>query len=372
MHVVLAFSSSSTANHLVAGIPAAARAAREVALAISDRQIGERCSIAVPGGWTPTAWCHSELARLAPDLQLSLIDTAAIAGDEDTVLYIRGEALLPAKDVAAVLTKQAISAHGTGQPAFERESNASEQRYFSDLDKAGDAIIASTRKASDGIVSRHVNRHLSQTISRFLLRFPGIAPLHATVAAAVVGVVMGGSLFFGGNTGLIVGALLFQAASILDGVDGEIARATFRASASGAMFDSLTDAATNLAFIGGLTVNLWLQGNEGAASMGAAGLAMLALGLFLIGRRARASDGPFTFDAIKNHVRAGNSRAWRWLTWLAMRDFIAAAGAVLVVIGLAPQALITFAIATAGWLIVTLIVLFRTRGAVGRRGHQGI
>ena len=58
-------------------------------------------------------------------------------------------------------------------------------------------------------------------------------------------------LLLGGETGLILGGILFQAASVLDGVDGEMARATFRTSPSGATLDSAVDIATNLLFVAG-------------------------------------------------------------------------------------------------------------------------
>jgi len=50
----------------------------------------------------------------------------------------------------------------------------------------------------------------------------------------------------------LIGALLFQAASMFDGVDGEIARATYRTSRSGAALDSAIDAATNFAAMLGI------------------------------------------------------------------------------------------------------------------------
>jgi CDP-L-myo-inositol myo-inositolphosphotransferase len=127
-------------------------------------------------------------------------------------------------------------------------------------------IVASTGKSGDGIVSRYVNRPISRAITRVLLRFPGIRPHHATAAAGAIGILMAASLLVGGKAGLLLGAILFQLASIVDGVDGEIARATFRSSSAGAMWDSLTDAATNISFIGGVTVNLWLRGFEDAAA----------------------------------------------------------------------------------------------------------
>ena len=98
----------------------------------------------------------------------------------------------------------------------------------------------------------------------------------------------------GGEAGLIAGAILFQAASILDGVDGEMARATWRSSPAGATLDSVVDIATNLLFVSALTVNLALRdggaigwiGGLGADRLGARRPADRACGC---ARRRRAA-----------------------------------------------------------------------------------
>lgn len=361
-HVVLVFSSSQAAEYLVAGIPAAARAARNVALATP---VG-RCTFLVVGGWQPGEWSRGEIARLAPDLTYRIATYEAPADD---AIYIRGEALVEAEAIRTALRGIAVPTPDIARdPAWFRSDSPSDDQWRAALQRAGDAIIKATGKPGDGIVSRYFNRPISQSISRALLRFEGITPFHATLGTIALGIAMAASLLLGGEPGLIAGALLFQSASIFDGVDGEIARATFRTSASGAMLDSITDALTNVAFIGGLTINLWLRGDAHAASAGAAGMTMLATGLTLIGLRARAQGGPFSFDVVKNHVRGRKSRVMQWLSYIAMRDFFAAAIAVLILLELAPYALIAFSVVTAGWLIVTLTVLMRTAKPVANVG----
>src|SRR3954451_1398477 len=78
----------------------------------------------------------------------------------------------------------------------------------------------------DGIVSRRFNRPVSQAISRRLLRFEGIRPWHMTVVTAAIAVAMVVALFGKSYGALVVAGLLFHLASVVDGVDGEIARAT--------------------------------------------------------------------------------------------------------------------------------------------------
>lgn len=354
-HIHVHFASAATANYLVAGIPAAARVIRRIALAGGTGHGVDKYHVAVPGGWSPNEWSRSELARLAPRLDIDFVDFDTIGGD-DRALFISGETLIDTDPLGDAVTPT-VARRRTDMATRD----AMEAHALVCLKQASRSIVAATGKAGDGIVSRYINRPISQAISLRLLCIPGITPMHATYVTAALGMAMAYCLFFGGGPGLIAGALLFQAASIFDGVDGEIARATFRTSQRGAMLDSLIDAATNLAFIAGLTFNLWQQGFVQVAVFGVMGLVLLAAGLFLIGRRAHARDDSFTFDAIKHHFRASQSPIMKWLTWIAMRDFFAAAGAVLILVGLASHALVAFAIVATGWFFVTVTVLFSTR-----------
>jgi CDP-L-myo-inositol myo-inositolphosphotransferase len=352
-HLTLVFAKAATANFVVAGIPAAARAALAVERAAQFAPRPLRCSIAVAGGWTPSGWCLKELERLAPTLEIDFCDSTLIERETDRV-FVCGEDL---PDERAVLA--ALRNHCPGRPRDCHLRYLDEPTAIAKLKRAGDAIIAATGKASDGIVSRYLNRPISRAISRLLLLIPTVTPFYATLGTGALAIAMAACLFFGGQTGLIAGALLYQSASIFDGVDGEIARATYRTSESGATLDSLIDAATNLAFIAGLTFNLWLQGFQAAGTAGLCGFLMLAAGLALVGRMARKSGGSFNFDAIKSRVGQDKSLVMRWLTYLTMRDFYAAAATLLVLLGLGPEALVIFCVVTAGWLMVVLMVCLR-------------
>ena len=192
------------------------------------------------------------------------------------------------------------------------------------------------------------------------MNFPGIRPIHATIGTAVLAVLMFAVLvMFGSPAGLVAGAILFQAASVFDGVDGEIARATYRTTDRGAMIDSLIDAATNLSFVAGIVINLAQRGRWGPAMFGIAGLAMLALGLTILGTRARRNGGPITFDGLKGRFRDSGSGWGKWAVWLTMRDFLALAAVVLVVAGLTEQAIMAFSVIMAGWLAVVLTTHMR-------------
>lgn len=350
---LIAFPDAAAAEALIAGLPAAARVVREAA------QAGLReCWLDAGPGWSPSTRLRSEVKRLGGAMLVHWPDGDAPPAAKHSLLLVRGETLPTAWSIAGA-TIRPRSVDGTES---KHDDAATIRRRYA---RAGRAILAATAKPTDGIVSRHLNRPMSQAISGALLRIPGFRPFHATAGTAVLAALMFAALTLYGAPGLLAGALLFQAASMFDGVDGEAARSTFRSSDVGAMFDSLIDALTNLLFVLGVVVNMFAAGHVQAAGYGACGLLMLATGLTIIGRRARASAGPFTFDGVKDRMRARGTRLGQWLIWLTMRDFLAFAAVVLVLLGWVEPALLAFSIVMAGWLVVVIATGLR-QGAAAR------
>ena len=156
-----------------------------------------------------------------------------------------------------------------------------------------------------------------------------------------------------------MGAILFQIASIVDGVDGEIARATQRSSKSGATLDTATDAATNFAFLAGISANQWSGGHTIAGQAGLGAFVLLALGLTVLGWRSVRDTGALSFDALKNDTRTQRSVILTGLAKITSRDVYALFLAVLVAIGLANVAIGVFAAAVAIWFVTAMIMLAR-------------
>ena len=369
---LIVFAAGRDADRLVAGIPAAARVVREARLAGLAT-----CQVSGGAGWQPSAVTRAESARLGGPMPVSFV--LAAADPLARIAVIRGDALPPADAIAAAVAGGNEAFDGieiaTGSRVDEAMARAVAGSAFAAkrLKAASRDILLSTAKPTDGIVSRHINRPISQAISSVALRVPGFRPVHATIGTALIAIAMFACLLFGGQTGLIAGALLFQAASIFDGVDGEVSRATWRTSPEGARMDSLIDAVTNLCFLLGVALNLQFQGRMGAAALGYLGLALLAIGLFMIGRVAARSNAPFSFDLVKEHYRAKGatgrsagmgvpidekpSQIMQWLTFMTSRDFFALVFALLIAAGLAAQVLALFAIAAAGWLVAVILAL---------------
>lgn len=110
------------------------------------------------------------------------------------------------------------------------------------------ALLRSLRKPIDGLISRYLNRYISIAVSTVLVR-TGVAPNLLTVLFTLMGLIGGILVAFPEHWwALVIGALLFQGQSILDGCDGEIARLTYRFSPYGEWLDSIGDDLTNYAF----------------------------------------------------------------------------------------------------------------------------
>lgn len=372
--LIVLFASDQTAAASVAGVPAIARAMREIAMAVRNQPQTPEVVLALLEGRLTTAWCLEEISRLAPELGYRHAAIAELESAPDDV-YLAGEYLLSGEAIAAALRADPASLPdartGIG---FNLESIMAlyDAGRLEDLrkrlDSAGKQILLGTIKPTDGIVSRHVNRPISTRISGILLQTRWVRPNHATALTALAAALMFASLVFGGHDGLIAGAILFQAASVLDGVDGEIARATFRTSASGATLDSLTDALTNLGFLIGLGINLHLQGFGHALVLGLAGFGFLGIGLAVLGLHTLRTGKSVNFDALKQVVRRYQSPLADWVVWLTMRDFLALASAVMVVLGLASTLLVVFAGGTFLWLLAVLSFA-AVEAATNRRGR---
>lgn len=117
-----------------------------------------------------------------------------------------------------------------------------------DLHRARDRVRRSLGRPSDGPIARLLNRPLSTRLSMLLapLRLP---PDLVSVAVCGLGL-LAGAVLATGQPGL--GAALAQATSVLDGVDGELARLQARATPRGAMLDGVLDRCADTAIAAGL------------------------------------------------------------------------------------------------------------------------
>ncbi len=168
------------------------------------------------------------------------------------------------------------------------------------------------------------------------------------------------ALVFGGAPGLALGGVLFQAASILDGVDGELARAAYRTSVKGGTADAAVDMITNLAFVLGLTIGLYRVEGPIYGVIGAVDFGGFALGIGILAVYARHHDGEF--DMVKDYydrvIRGdGPRRVYEVLKAMMSRDFFALVFALLCVLGLGRMIPWMFGLAAGFWLLLVLFAL---------------
>lgn len=108
-------------------------------------------------------------------------------------------------------------------------------------------------KPTDQIIARTVNRRISGPLTRLLLR-TGLAPDVATLLAFVTTLVAAGLIAVGPWWAMTAGGIGVMLGSALDGVDGELARVSGRASRRGAALDTLLDRYADLAVVLGLVL----------------------------------------------------------------------------------------------------------------------
>jgi phosphatidylglycerophosphate synthase len=103
-------------------------------------------------------------------------------------------------------------------------------------------------KPQDGFVSRFLNRPISRRITSVLLKFP-IHPSAWTISIFVLPVIASVFLVRGNYISVVIAAAIFQVFSILDGCDGEIARAKNLESKFGERLDYFCDFTASLLYV---------------------------------------------------------------------------------------------------------------------------
>lgn len=234
------------------------------------------------------------------------------------------------------------------------------------------SLLESLKRDEDGPASRLLNRKLSLRCTRLLVR-TGLRPNQLTLAITLLGLASGVFAAMGEPWWwLVLGGALFQAQSILDGCDGEIARLTFRFSRLGQWLDSVGDDLTNYAFFLGLAVGQarvhdapWLYAFGG----GVFALQWAASG---INYQRLFKMGTGDLLAIPNMVTGGApagpcGRLIKGLHVIAKRDVFVLLVAVLTAAQLPRVALSGFAAGSVGMFLGVLINDLRIR----RREREG-
>ena len=167
----------------------------------------------------------------------------------------------------------------------------------SQIDDIEARFLRGSGKSQDGFVSRYLNRPISRVVTRLLLRFP-TTPNAWTLLIFPIPIIASLILLHGTCWSFLWGLVLFQVFSVLDGCDGEIARAKFLESESGRRLDDLFDILSNVLLVGGLAFGLSRQANLAGHSgwfyvvEGATAAALIGVNEFsLVTRKPGADEG---------------------------------------------------------------------------------
>jgi 1L-myo-inositol 1-phosphate cytidylyltransferase / CDP-L-myo-inositol myo-inositolphosphotransferase len=219
-------------------------------------------------------------------------------------------------------------------------------------------------KPQDGFVSRFLNRPISHRITCFLLKFP-IYPSAWTISIFVLPLVA--CVFFvrGDYVSVVIGAAIFQAFSILDGCDGEIARAKNLESKFGERLDHFGDFLASLLYV--LALGLGLH----RPSEGIVCAVLIAANEWLL--RVGKSEMSVVSSTLNESLYARHHRmighsgllnlgerfVW-WLFQLTKRDMAVFAFLILALLGLADWILHLWVIVAGASLILSAIAAIRS------------
>jgi len=137
---------------------------------------------------------------------------------------------------------------GPGQPWFDIDNERS-------IRQAERGLLRGLKKTTDGPISRYINRPLSLKITRYLVNTsltPNQVSFFSFLAALLAGVVFCAK----GYAALVIGGVLAQFSSILDGCDGEVARLKYGATEFGGWFDAVLDRYADAFIFLGLTIHM--------------------------------------------------------------------------------------------------------------------
>jgi hypothetical protein len=125
---------------------------------------------------------------------------------------------------------------------------------------AEDAVFDDLMRGDLGLVARFINKKVSFRLTRYVLVHLPFTPNMITLFAGLVGLFGAVLIATGSYDNVLLGFLLAQAQSILDGCDGELARVRFQQTAIGEWLDTIVDDFLNLALVLAVGVALWRKG----------------------------------------------------------------------------------------------------------------
>ncbi len=246
-----------------------------------------------------------------------------------------------------------------------------------DLEEIEDQLWEGCRKDVDGVISRNHNRHISLFISRRIARFR-ISPNYISIFTFILGVLSGVFASFGDFTSVFIAGCMFQSASVIDGVDGELARVKLEFSVLGEWLDTISDDSSDVFFYAGLGIGALNAGFEVGPITSSIFMTFAAVAVFgkllsmflyyrVLIRKKRGDLYAFDWDEESDGPVKGFSAVLSNLRYVTKNDFIAFSALVLAALGVAPLLVLA---AAPGTLIVSFSVARQIRKNRKVRGNN--
>ena len=226
-----------------------------------------------------------------------------------------------------------------------------------------DNLFEACRKPVDGIVSRHLNRHVSIFVSKRIVNW-SVSPNTITLLTLVLAVASALTTARATYGWMLIGAALLQLNSILDGVDGELARVRFQHSKLGQWLDTVCDDVANTGFYAALTYASFQIPSvpEWVAWSGVAGvvLSMVTMATYYAELIRLGSGDFYALDVGQEQERTGLwHRINRGARYVTKRDFFVFAFFVAALIGILPYVLPVVAAGTVATAVTGIRITFR-------------
>ncbi len=236
-------------------------------------------------------------------------------------------------------------------------------------------LVSSLRKSADGIAAKLLNRRISLPITRMIAN-TSISPNQITLIALACALAGAAVISRGGYLPGLVGMLLVELGSIVDGIDGELARLRFQFSRKGQWLDTIVDDVANVAYTSGVMISLDRAGATWAVPLGAAAIAAFVLTqatqYYLILRVYRSGDLaaiPWAFQSSEFlSQRPRGVLPWIKATVpkLLKRDFVVTLFVVMAAIGHLEIVLGVFCAGAFTFFLVLFTQLLRNRESIAR------
>jgi|GEM_PF-2216705 len=244
---------------------------------------------------------------------------------------------------------------------------------------AEDRLWNSCRKDVDGIISRLLNRSMSLAISRRIAHTK-IHPNHISIITFSLGIIAAICAATGGYLGFLLAGLAYQANSVVDGVDGELARVKYEFSLLGEWLDTLSDDFKDVLFYAGLGIGAWRSvpfpggidalGAEtwlwlGGIAVAGKLVSMAAYYTWLLAnKRGDLLAFEWSFEQKSAQESTALTRAMSALKYLTKNDFIVFFAMLMAIVSALPYFL--FIVAPGQFFIALSVIIQRIQGSKSR------